>query len=1415
MPTGAPPVANLPTGSPGLSVAAGTAVTFSESATGSAPLQYQWQSDNGSGGASYTDIAGATGTNYVLTTANFGNFTIDFRVRVSNANGSATSPAVQLVVPNASSSLSAVTAGNLRCEHLLNPLGIDVRRPRLSWMMNAAGRGDRQMAYQILVASSPTILAQGTGDRWNSGTMVSGQSVLVNYGGQALTSGEACYWQVRVWDENGNYSAWSPVATWTMGLLNSSDWTAQWIGMNENTNLSLAPPSPVLRKTFAISQPVTRATAYICGLGYYELQLNGAKVGDHVLDPSWTRYDYHAYYTTYDVTTNLVPGENAIGVQLANGYYNQWTSDAWNTYTAPWRALPEVILQLVVQYADGTTNVIVSDPTWKAATGPLLLDTTRLGEVYDARLEQPGWSTAGYNDSAWTNAIARSGIAGTLLAPDAEPVKVFQSVYPVRIIPVTGKAGVYTFDFGQNLVGWGQLTVSGPAGTSVTMVYGELTNSDNSVNQNNINVYVSLTQYFQTDTYILKGIGTETYAPRFTYHGFRYAQVTGLPSAPTTNTLVAQVVHTALDPAGSFQCASGLLNQIETNTLWSYLGNFVGLPTDCPTREKNGWDGDAQLACEVGLTHFDSAAAYTRWLKEFGPGQMSSGELSGVFPNANWGYGEGPAWEASVLLIPWFVYEHSGDAGLLTNNHAAMKAYVNYETSQASGNIVSYGLGDWEPASTVTPTAVTDTGYYYQSALILARAAALMGNTADSLAYSNLAAQVSVSFNSSFYTTNNAEYSGGTQTAQSCALYQGLTSSNQVSAVAAALATAVEQNGNTIDTGILGSKYLLRALCDNGHSDTAMALAMQTNYPSWGNQVLQGATTLWETWSGAGSIDSRNHIMFGDISAWFMEYLAGIRPGSPGYQSVIIKPEITGAIAWAQATHTSPYGTISNAWQFNGQSIAMSVIIPPNSTGTVYLPTLGTAPTNLVIQESGATIWGNGGPTGSDSGVVYDHAEGSGPQTYSVWDVPSGSYQFNWTIVPLPYVGGLVARAGNGWVGLNWTPTPGASSYNVKRSTVSGGPYTVLASPVFAANHTDMVVTNGHTYYYVVSAVVAGVESPNSAEVFALPAGIPNFSFEAPQTGDYAYDPVGGSWTFSGASGNGSGILANGSGFSNPNAPDGSQAAFVQAYGTISQTLLGFVPGTVYTITYSAAQRSGDNQHGGESWNVLIDNHVIQTNAPGGTSYATYTASFTATATTHVLGFAGTDLATGDNTVFIDDVQISPSIQPPPAAVTLASPANNTGFPSGATVNLAATVVANGDTINGVQFYANATNLIGQAAQAPYTCSWTNVPAGAYGLVAIVGFNGGGVANSTAVNITVTNWPPVVGNIGFASAAQQLTISGTGQPGQACVLLGATNLVPPVIWWPVMTNVADGAGNLTFTNVPVVNLQEFYRISGN
>ena len=1249
-PTGNPPVANTPMSSHPSPIAAGTIVTLSENASGMPPFQYQWQTDGGSSGAYYRDIPEATNASYLVNTTNYGNFALNFRVRVTDVNGTTTSPALLLTVTNPNSTISAATVNDLRCEHLQNPLGIDIVQPRLSWKLNTSERGARQTAYQILVASSPTLLAQDLGDLWNSGAVVSDQSVLVSYQGQALVSGQICYWKARVWDRTGNYSAWSAPAKWSMGLLNPSDWTASWIGRATDTNIAPAPPSPMFRKGFTVSKPVARATAYICGLGYYELLLNGAKVGDHVLDPTWTRYEKQANYVTHDVTTNLVQGANAIGVHLANGFYNQWSTDAWNTFDAPWRALPQMIMQLDIKYADGTSQRVGSDQTWKAATGPLLLDATRLGEVYDARLEKPGWATAGYNDASWTNAILREGARGDLIAPNAEPIKVVKTIAPVRIIPIAGQPGVYTFDFGRNLTGWGKLTVSGPAGATIAMIFGEKTNSNGSVDQGNINVYVSSQRpYFQKDTYILKGDGMETWEPRFTYHGFQYAQVSGLPDLPTTNTLVARVVNTAFEEAGNFLCSNDLLNRIETNTLWSYLGNFTGIPTDCPHREKNGWLGDAQLAAEIGLTHYKSAAAYARWLRDFRPAQEPDGGLYGVIPNPVWGANVGPPWESAYLFIPWFVHQHCGDVGILTNNYDGMKAYVNYLAGRASDNIVSFGLGDWLPAATLTSTALTGTSYYYHDALILAYTAALIGKTAESLQYSNLAAQIKVSYNNAFLNTTNNQYAGGTQTAQSSALYHGLVESNRIAGVVGALATNVQQNGNRIDTGILGSKYILRTLCDNGRPDLALALATQTEYPSWGHQILQGATTLWETWNGTGSSDSLNHVMFGDISAWMMQYIAGIRPGTPGYKQILIRPELMNGLAWAQATHESPYGTVSNAWQLNGQTATLSLTIPPNASAIVHLPLLGTAVTNVIVLEGGATIWQNGALVGNVTGLEFVSVDDALPQQFLVWKVEAGTYQFTWQVA-IQVPGGLTGIAADRQVSLSWNPVIGATSYNVKRALIGGGPFAQLTNVAPGVSCVDRAVTNGLTYYYVVSAVTTNGESANSVAVSATPVLDLNLGFESKRISNYQYNPTGAIWTFSGATDNGSGLIANGSGFSNPNAPEGTQAAFVQRLGTMSQTFSGFSPGTSYTIRFAAAQRPGPNQNGGESWDVQIDGNTIASYHPGAsaTTYVDYTASFIATGTNHTLTFAGSNLSGGDNTVFIDDVRFTPMPGIPP-----------------------------------------------------------------------------------------------------------------------------------------------------------------------
>jgi len=845
----------------------------------------------------------------------------------------------------------AQSVAELRTEYLRNPLGIDVSRPRLSWIVASDQRGTMQSAYRLLVATTAEALARDQGDLWDSGKVVSDQSIHVPYNGAPLKSGALCHWKVIVWTNTHPEPVVSQPAYWSMGLLHPADWTGQWIGQAgqaSGPNMP-PPPAPLLRTTFLVKGPVQRATAYICGLGYHELSLNGAKVGDHVLDPPITNYDKRALYVTHDVTAQLQPGKNAVGVELGSSWYNSAIKDVWDFYQAPWRALPQLLFQLHIEYADGTVQDVVSDGSWKMAPGPTVFEQMRVGEVYDARLAKTGWNTAAYDDHAWASAAVRTGLKGTLAAANVEPIKVLATVKPVAV--AEPQPGVYVFDLGQNLTGWPRLSVRGPASTAVRMVCGERLNPNGTVNIDDIRKFLA-TPDFQTDTCILGGDGPMTWEPKFTYHGFQYVQIQGLPEKPRPDTLVACVVHTAFERTGTFECSHPLLNKIEHATVWSYISNFVGFPTDCPHREKNGWTGDAQLAVQMGLEHFNSQAAYTRWMNDLQDAQRPDGKLPCIIPTGGWGYDklDGPAWEAAYFLIPWEMYRQSGDRRILESHYDSYKKWIDWYTRRAKNNIVTYGLSDWVPAKTKTPALITSTGYYYRAIQIAAQVAQWLGRTDDAQSYRDLAAKVRQAFNTTFFDAATGQYVKGTQTALSCALYQDLVEPDQRQRVADNLAHAVQASAGHIDTGILGSKYILRALSDNGHADLAWEMATQKTPPSWGAWMEKGMTTLAEDW---GTSSSLNHVMFGDISSWFMEYLAGIRPDNqaPGYKRILIHPLLLGDLAWAKATRQSLYGTIATNWSRTGSDFTLQLVIPANTTALVYIPakdaqsvTEGTAP---------------------------------------------------------------------------------------------------------------------------------------------------------------------------------------------------------------------------------------------------------------------------------------------------------------------------------------------------------------------------------------------------------------------------------------------------------------------------------------
>ena len=871
---------------------------------------------------------------------------------------------------------------NLRCEYLDNPLGIESRQPRLNWLLESQARGQRQTAYHVLVASSADLLAHGQGDLWDTGRMISDQTAQVSYRGAPMVSGQQCFWKVRVWDKDSKASAWSEPAKWEVGLLAPTDWQAQWIARTTDIH---EPSAPMFRREFRLDGKIKKARAYLSGLGYHELYVNGRKVGNHLLDPGYTRYDKRVLYVTHDVTGLLKPGANVLGVMLGNGWFNVQYRNAWDFDQAPWRAAPRLLLSLHVEMADGREVIIGSDDHWNCAPSPITFNVIYGGETYDARLEQPGWDKPGFNASAWPAALIVAAPGGKLAAQTMPPIKAGEVIKPSKL--TEPKPGVFVFDFGKNIAGFAELNVRGPAGTSVAMKYGERLSPEGMLDQRDIAQHVvrfDTNQQFQTDTYFLKGGGKERWHSRFVYHGFQYVEVQGFPGRPTLDSLRGVFIHSDVPDVGRFESSNPLFNKIYDAARRAYLSNLQGIPTDCPHREKNGWTGDAHLACEQGLFSFDGLTVYEKWLRDLAEEQQPGGELPGIVPTAGWGYkwGNGPAWDSAFLLIPFYLYQYYGDDTALREHYDGMKRYVDYLTRRATNGIVRIGLNDWAPFQTETPAEVTSTGYYYRDALVVALAASLLGKSEEALKYGRLAEQIKVAFNKKFFQPDSGSYANGSQTALSCALYQGLVEPGQHARVMQNLVAKVEQRNGHIDTGILGAKYLLNALSENGRHDMAYRIAAQKDLPSWGWWIEQGATTLWEQWDGKAS---RNHIMFGDISAWFVKTLAGINPDptAPGFKHIIIKPQPVGDLTSARAEYDSIRGRIVSDWKITHGKFKLHVVVPPNATATVYMPA---ANLNDVTEGQRPAIKAEG--IGS-----FRYANGG-----AVFEVVSGSYDFTSSI---------------------------------------------------------------------------------------------------------------------------------------------------------------------------------------------------------------------------------------------------------------------------------------------------------------------------------------------------------------------------------------------------------------------------------
>jgi alpha-L-rhamnosidase len=872
----------------------------------------------------------------------------------------------------------AMTVGELRCEQLENPIGIDADRPRLSWKLESNQRGEKQTAYEILVAGTERGLRPGKSDLWDSGKVVSGDTTEVYYSGTLLGSRRQCFWKVRVWNREGSVSE-SKTAHWGMGLLDLSDWQAKWIARTTDSSIAVA---PLLRRSFALDGKVKQARAYICGLGYFELYLNGKRVGDHLLDPGYTRYDRRDLYVTHDITALLQRGDNAVGVMLGNGWFNVLNKTAWGWDKAPWRAAPKVLCQLEIEFEDGHRTVIASGDDWKTSESPIIYNTIYTGEIYDARREQAGWSAPGVDDSSWTKALLVEPPGGIISAQMMPPIRVDQTFKAVGISEP--KPGVFVFDFGQNLTGHAELSVQGPAGTEVSMKYAERVATNGLVNQAAIAQHVvrfDASQKFQMDTYILKGGARENWSSRFAYDGFRYVEVRGFPGRPDKDSLSAVFFHSDVPPVGHFECSNPLLNRIAAAAQRSYLGNLQGIPTDCPHREKNGWTGDAHLASELGMFNYFPSAVYSKWIQDIADEQRPDGKLPGIVPSSGWGYawGNGPAWDSALLLIPYYQYLYYGDTEEFRRHYDSLKRYVDYLTSRAKDDIVNIGLNDWAPFKTKTEAPITDTAYYYVDTKIVALAAGVLGKEEDERHYQEQAARIREAFERRFYHPATGLYDNGSQTALSCALYQGLVEPENKQRVLDNLVAAVEKANWHVDTGILGAKYLLNALTENGRTDVAYRIATQKDLPSWGWWIEQGATTLWEQWDGK---ESRFHVMYGDIDAWFYRALAGINPdpAAPGFKHFFVTPHVVGDLTWARAEYDSARGKIVSDWKVENGEFRLALRVPPNTTATVSLPISDVAQ----VHESGKSV-------GKSAGVAFLKVDGR----RTVFLVQSGAYSFS------------------------------------------------------------------------------------------------------------------------------------------------------------------------------------------------------------------------------------------------------------------------------------------------------------------------------------------------------------------------------------------------------------------------------------
>jgi alpha-L-rhamnosidase len=892
-----------------------------------------------------------------------------------------------------SATATPITPQNLRCEYIENPLGIDTKIPRLSWTLSSTERNAMQSAYEIIISERIGDIQKQVGNVWSSGKVVSSQQNNIEYRGGALKSFARYYWSVKVYNQNGEASSWSQPAWFETAMLEASDWKAKWISDGKNQpakdeDYYKEDRMPLFRKEFSAAKAIASARLYISGMGYYEAYLNGKKIGDHVLDPGWTTYRKEVQYVVHDVTSLLTKGTNVAGVMLGNGWWNPLPFKLfgrWDLREFQQTGRPCVKAEFHIRYMDGSSDIIATDESWYTTAGPIVRNNVYLGEHYDARLDQPNWNTTKADKKVWKNVSTVEGPSGILTAQLQPAIKITKVIKPASITEF--KPGIFMVDMGQNFAGVAQIKVKGPAGTKITLRYGEGLFDDGSLNV----MTTVATQIkkggikggpgapetaWQEDSYTLKGNGVETWSPRFTFHGFKYVEITGWPGKPTVNDIEGLRMNSDLQLNGTFTSSNEMLNKLHEVIQWTFLSNVFSVQSDCPGREKMGYGADMVVSANAFLYNYDMANFYRKAIKDFANEQRPQGGITEIAPFTgidDRGYGDlsGPlGWQLAFPFLQKQLYEFYGDRRIIEQNYPTLQKQLQFLKSQAKNNLFYWDISD-HASIDPKPESFSASVFYYHHVKLAAEFAGLLGKKEDSVKYSKLQNQIKERIMEQFYVPGTGRFDNSTQAAQLIALWYDLSPEKEKSFEV--LLKELERHQWHLTTGIFGTQMFFDVMRKNERNDIAYRIVNQKDFPGWGYMLDKGATTLWESWDFPETVPSRNHPMFGSIDEWFYRSLLGINSAAPGFEKIIIKPQPAGDLKSAKGSYQSIRGKIDVDWKIESNQFKLNVAVPVNTVAEVWIP----SKENSTVMENGKAA----------DHVRYEKG-------YAVVNVGSGSYAF-------------------------------------------------------------------------------------------------------------------------------------------------------------------------------------------------------------------------------------------------------------------------------------------------------------------------------------------------------------------------------------------------------------------------------------